>query len=511
MIKTNNIRIISFFLCLSMAFFFMPIYSIADAETTPYDGYIVTLKDNSDVEINEKKSDLEEIVEGEIYYAETKQDISEELPTNEIESIDPNYEIDLLDYYNPNDPKYQSSKWQQEMIKVQEVWAQGYTGKGINGAKTPVVAIIDSGIAGSGENPKNPKHEDLNYDNILPGYNACTDYDKDFTDDTKLKKDSELGHGTFVAGIIAAIANNGVGIAGNMPDVKIRPYRCFDKKGKGSVALELKCIYKAIEDGVDVINLSVGGDQYTKQEAEAIFAANRKGIIVCAAVGNNGDSTAFYPAYNDKVIGVGSVNENETKSSFSNYNKSVDVVAPGEKIVGLGIESSKSYISRYGTSFACPQVSALAAMCKSIQPTINHDKFLEILQETSIDLGTSGYDKKYGWGLIDYSRVLEYMLNGEVEPVYNVKIKKIVAGKKQFKVLWDKTVDGTYQMQYSTNSKFSKKSRKTYTVKNKTATGVKVSKLKSKKKYYVRIRAKIKTDEKSFYTNWSAVKSVKTK
>ena len=502
-----RLKLISMLMCLSMALFFIPIYSVAetDADATPYDGYIVTLKDDSDVELNEKKSDLEEIVEGEIYYAETKQDISEELTASEIESIDPNYEINLLDYYNPNDPKYQSSKWQQDMIKVQEAWMQGYTGEGVNGAKTPVVAIIDSGIAGSGENPKNPKHEDLNYDNILPGYNACTDYDKDFTDDS-------MGHGTIVAGIIAATANNGIGIAGNMPDVKLRAYRCFNKKGKGNVKLELECMQKAIEDGVDVINLSVGGDKRIAAEAELMLEASRKGIIVCAAAGNNGDSSPSYPAYHNEVIGVGSVDRSEIKSTFSNYNKSVDVVAPGEEIIGLGTKASNSYTyGNYGTSFACPQVAALAAMCKSIQPNINHDKFLEILQETSIDLGTNGYDKKYGWGLIDYSRVLEYMLNGEVEPVYNVKIKKIVAGKKQFKVLWNKTVDGTYQMQYSSSSKFTKNTSKKYTVKSEKATGVKVSHLKSKKKYYVRIRAKINDGNKSFYTDWSPVKSVKTK
>lgn len=496
-----RLKLISILLCLSLALFFMPTFVMADDSEEPnYDGYIVTLKDGSDVE--PAGNELEEIAEGEIYYADSKQDIKEEIPSSEIESIEPNYEINLLDSYNPNDPYFQSSKWQQEMIRIQEVWAAGYMGQG---TKTPVVAIIDSGIAGTGENPIHRKHEDLNYANILKGYNACGDYDEDFTDDS-------MGHGTIVAGIIAATSNNNIGIAGDMPSVKIRPYRCFNKKGKGNVAWELKCINQAIKDGVDVINISAGGYENLDAEAEVIKDANRKGIIVCAASGNDGNSKALYPAMHNKVIGVGAVNRNQIKSEFSNYNKSVDVTAPGEDVYGLGTKSASAYTrNNQGTSFSCPHVSALAALCKSINPSINHDAFLEILKETSSDLGEEGYDNKYGWGLINYSAVLNRMLSGDSEPIYNAKIKKIITGKKLFKVYWDRDIEGTYQVQYSTSSKFTKKTRKTYTVEKKTATGVKVSKLKSKKKYYVRIRVKVKNDKKSYFTSWSPVKSVKTK
>lgn len=511
-----NKKIMSLLMSLSMALFFMPNYVMADDVEEPcYDGYIVTLKDGSDIEPAGKG--LEEIAEGEIYYADTKQDISEEIPISEIESIEPNYEIDLLDSYNPNDPKYQSSRWQQEMIKIQEVWAEGYNGQGVNDAKTPVVAVIDTGIVGTGSNPKKDKHEDLDYSNILEGYNGCYDeknYNEDFTDDG-------VGHGTIVAGIIAATTNNGVGIAGNMPSVKIRPYRCFypkknKKTGKiephGTTAYELKCIQAAIEDGVDVINISAGNNKYYDPEQKLIQEANRKGIIVCAAAGNDGNKTLYYPASHEKVISVGSVNKNQIKSTFSNYNKKLDVVAPGEEINGLGIKSTKSYTTdNYGTSFSCPHVSALAALCKSINPDINHDAFFEILKETSSDLGAEGYDTKYGWGLINFSAVLERMLTGDSSPIYKVKIKKISSGKKQFKVYWDRNIEGTYQVQYSTNSKFTKKARKTYTVKKNNATGVKVSKLKSKKKYYVRIRAKVKINGKESYTSWSPTKSIKTK
>ena len=497
-------KLLSLVLCLSMALVFVPDFAVAEeGETTEYDGYIVTLKDGSDAEPDGK--DLEEIVEGEIYYADSKQDIREELPSGEIESIEPNYEIKLMDAYSPNDPYYQSSKWQQEMIRIQEVWEQNYMGQGINGNNTPVVAVIDTGIAGTGKNPINSKHEDLNYDNILEGYNACSDYPEDFTDDC-------VNHGTIVTGIIAAMSDNGLGVAGDMPSVKIRPYRCFNKKGKGDTKGEIACIYKAIEDGVDVINISAGNEENLSVEAEAIQAANRKGIIVCAAAGNDGDNTVFYPASHDRVISVASVNRSQVRSSFSNYNKSVDVTAPGESFYGLGIKSSSRYEpNQQGTSFSCPHVTALAALCKSINPDINHDAFLEILKKTSSDIGTEGYDTKYGWGLINFSATLNYMLEGDSSPIYDIKIKKIVPGKKQFKVFWDREVDGTYQMQYSTNEKFTKAARKTHTVSDKKANGVRVYNLKSKKKYYVRIRVKVKTVTKSYYTSWSPVKSIKTK
>lgn len=314
-----------------------------------------------------------------------------------------------IEEYVPNDTLYSETKWAQDMMNVPKVWEQGYFGqRGTNSADAPVVAIIDSGIMGSGVNPNKSKHEDLNYANILTGKNFVKDSKTSIVNSTYT--DDIDGHGTRIAGIIAAKHNNEKGIAGDMPNVKIKPYRCVENSEGGELNDLIACVNQAVADNVDVINISIIGGGGGPGMRNAIEAANAKGIIVCVAVGNDGDDSVNYPSGYEGVIGVGSVGNSGKKSGFSNYNDYVDVVAPGENIKGPSNASADAYGSGNGTSFACPHVSALAAMCKSIDPSINHNKFLELLKGTSWDVGTASYDTSYGYGIVDYKAMLDAIL-----------------------------------------------------------------------------------------------------
>ena len=336
--------------------------------------------------------------------------------------------INADEVFIPNDTKYEETKWAQDIMNVQKVWNKGYFGSyATNPTEAPVVAIIDSGIAGTGTNPKNPKHSDLNYANILTGKNFVEDENTHSVNSTYT--DDIYGHGTRIAGIIAACINNNKGIAGDMPNVKIRPYRCVAST-TGCQYMDLAdCIYKAVDDDVDVINISICGVGTGPTMSDAINQANKKGIIVCAAVGNDGDSTSNYPATYNGVVGVGAIGKNQQKWSGSNYNSTVDVVAPGENIVSLSNTSAEAYGSGSGTSFACPHVAALAAMCKSIDPSINHDKFMELLKSTSRDAGDSSYDTSYGYGIVDYGAVLDAMLPAD-NSIWKATISGISAEAK---------------------------------------------------------------------------------
>ena len=391
---------------LSLIIFFLMLFTFAvlesaTANTIPdHEGYIVVLEDNSNVNID--STEINEIVKDKVYQAESLQNIRNEIPAKDIDYIEPNYKMVLCEEYTPNDERYFESKWIHDIINIQKVWGRGYFGNFSNSSDAPVVAVIDSGIVGTGNNGILIKHEDLKYDNILKGEN--------FTSANSFDTNDGFGHGTFVSGIIAANIDNTIGIVGDMPNVKIRPYRAYDNNGMGNVSTEIQCIYAAIRDGVDVINISAGRKSYSTAEESAINSAVEHGIIVCASSGNDYGNVEKYPAGLKGVVSVASIDKSEIKSLFSTYNSEVDCTAPGENILSLSNSGKSAYKTDSGTSFSCPQVTALAAMCKSIDPSIDHDRFMELIKSTSRDIGNPGYDNNNGWGVADYGNMLDALV-----------------------------------------------------------------------------------------------------
>ena len=274
-----------------------------------------------------------------------------------------------------NDP-YSAKQWGMKMIGMEAAWQSGLTGRGVR------VAIIDSGVS--------TQTNDIDADRLLAGKNLVEEGQP--TEDTR-------GHGTFIAGIIGATKDNGVGIAGIAPGVTIVPIKTTDD-GTTHFDLIAQAIYDAVDEfGCDVINLSFGAKIQSKDIHDAIKYATQNGAIVIASTGNDGNTTLYYPGAYSEVIGVGSVKKSMERSSFSHRNNSIFVVAPGDEVTSLDL-SAGAVKSSSGTSFSAPVVAGVAALLKEAHPEMNTADFKQILMRSCKDLGEAGYDVEYGYGLL---------------------------------------------------------------------------------------------------------------
>jgi len=208
-------------------------------------------------------------------------------------------------------------------------------------------------------------------------------------------------HGTHVAGTVAAIGGNGIGVKGVIRNgqVKLHISRVFPDSGGTSTFNVIAGFNSCVTNGANVINMSLGGGGYTQSFADAIAEAEAAGILTFASSGNSGDGTINYPASYPHVISVASITENYTRSSFSTYNSEVDICAPGSSV--LSTIPGAGYSSYSGTSMASPHAAGVAALVWSHYPDFRHDILRNILQTTARDLGTLGRDDFYGHGLID--------------------------------------------------------------------------------------------------------------
>ncbi len=272
-----------------------------------------------------------------------------------------------------NDP-YSSRQWGMKMVGIEAAWQSGLTGSGVR------VAVIDGGIyTNTGE---------FDADRLLAGKNLV---DGGSTEDSN-------GHGTFIAGIIGAAKDNGVGIAGVAPGVTIIPIKTSND-GSMADGVGAQAIYAAVDEfHCDVINYSSGATRLSTGMREAVQYAVSKGVIIVCSTGNDGNTQLHYPGALPETIGVGSINKGLERSSFSHQNKSIFVTAPGDEVYSIG--SRGSVYSSSGTSFSAPFVTGLAALLKEAHPQMNTDDFKAILQASCYDLGDAGYDTEFGWGLI---------------------------------------------------------------------------------------------------------------
>lgn len=400
-----------------------------------YDGFIYKLADGTTKreikEMEDAIDDLqedqkvEEVINNELYTADSIETISEVVVPEQIEYIEPNY---ILKATGINDPYYAGYGQYLNTINAPYVWEKGMYGGDV------VVAVLDSGVK---EN-----HEDFESDTFVAEHNTLVvgDDQSDVTDNS--------GHGTAVAGIIAAAQNNGKGLTGVMPDVNIMPVKVLDLRpnpetGKIETAGTLDDVVEgidyAVDNGASVINMSFGTDESSNTLEDACNAAAARGVILIAAAGNDAQ-TPFreggrinpieYPAAFSSVVSVGSVNLDKAWSIFSNYNQYVALSAPGEELRLMW--KNGGYVISSGTSFAAPQVSAMAAMVKQMDPSVNYAGFMKIVAATSTDRGTKGHDPYYGYGLMNLKKAYDYMAGdisayeaslSTVSYVYNGKVK----------------------------------------------------------------------------------------
>lgn len=269
----------------------------------------------------------------------------------------------------------QGKQWALDMMRTPTAWNSA-TGAGV------VVAVIDSGVDST--------HPDLR-GALVAGKNTRSDRG-DYSDPTS----DPNGHGTHVAGIIAARSGNGEGISGVAPDAAIMPVKALDAEGAGFMSDVLEGIVWAADRGADVINMSLGGPDATFT-ASAVSYAQSKGVVVIAAAGNEGSSQLMYPAALPGVLAVAAVDQDGQPAGYSNHGASwVDVAAPGTQITST--LPGGRYAAWSGTSMATPQVAGVAALIRSVAPAADA---AAVIMATAYDAGSPGHDRAYGTGVVD--------------------------------------------------------------------------------------------------------------
>lgn len=291
------------------------------------------------------------------------------------------YQTQNPPFVNPivNDPYY-SNQYAIPLTNIDEAW------KITTGSTSITVAIIDTGI--------DTDHPEFVGRLSALSYNAA--YDQiglEYVEDDE-------GHGTMVAGVIGANSNNNIGVAGVTNHVQLMVIKANENNvDTFKDSHIIRGIYYAVDNGADIINLSLGSTYANPLTLKAVTYAEDNNVIVVASSGNDGEEIKIYPASFDSVISVGSVDRYSTLSSFSNFNDKVDVVAPGSSITTTNMANSYSTVG--GTSFSAPYVAGIIALYKSIYPESSTTQVKSALQTTSKDLGSTGYDIHYGDGLID--------------------------------------------------------------------------------------------------------------
>ncbi len=200
-----------------------------------------------------------------------------------------------------------------------------------------------------------------------------------------------FGHGTMVAGLIHLVA----------PTARIMPLRTFHADGTGKLYDVLRAIYYAVDSGAKVINMSFSMKAPSKELEAAIRYANSRRVICIASAGNDGSQTMVYPAGWNKVEGVGSTNDRDRRSEFSNYgNTLVSFAAPGESLIT--IYPGQNYAAASGTSFSTALVSGAAALLVEIEPRINQAQAEKALSKSAVPV------PQLGSGRIDIHRACSY-------------------------------------------------------------------------------------------------------
>lgn len=291
-----------------------------------------------------------------------------------------------------------------------------------NYEETITVAVVDSGVA----------EIDCFSGKLVDGYDFIDD-DNDATNDT-----SSDSHGTIVASIISDITDG-------LP-IKIMPVRILENRSVQIKNLVAGIKY-AVDNGADVINLSVGGSASDCSEIDlAIAYAYSNNVTVVAAAGNERRNIAdCCPAHNESAITVSSVDfGNVFAGKFSNYGELTDCCAPGVDLVGFNADGMPKTVS--GTSFSAAVISAGAAMLKLEHPEYSADDIQNQIKSVCIDLGESGADKYYGFGLPEFSKFIKSSVSISDYDLYNNSFidykvtleltAKVINAPENSEVLW---------------------------------------------------------------------------
>ncbi|GEM_PF-4496493 len=314
-----------------------------------------------------------------------------------------------IDYIEEDKEIYangQITDWGIPYIQADKVWAEGFRGKGVK------VAILDTGVKRD--------HPDL-IANIKGGINFTVNstttgpglcWDEDYQDyyDCVVtvdvvdpnKWDDDQGHGTAMAGIIAATDNN-IGIVGVAPEADLYIVKVLGgSNSSGKLSDIISGIYWAAENNMDIASMSFGCSTCNSQDQDdALNYAYERGVLLIGSSGNDGVTGEAIggPSKNNNVIAVGAIGLDKEITAFSSYGPEVDLVAPGDGIISTKKEGG--YGIGRGTSDAAPMVSGVAALILSKYPEWTPAQIRDKLISTAIDFGSPGRDDYYGYGLVN--------------------------------------------------------------------------------------------------------------
>ncbi|WP_369242530.1 type VII secretion-associated serine protease mycosin [Streptomyces sp. R21] len=296
--------------------------------------------------------------------------------------------------------KYAGRPWSLQRVQLDELWSQS-KGRGVR------VAVIDTGVdvknsqlahavdASRGANYLPRGLKDDNGDRVSRGRS-------DGTTDT-------VGHGTRVAGIIAARPVKGTGFVGLAPEATVIPIKQNDAEGHGTAETLATAILHAVDTGADVINISQDTSNAAKPDPaleRAVDKALARNIVVVASAGNDGLGGNFkktYPASYDGVLSVAASDRNNERASFSQSDESVDVAAPGVDMISTVPKGGNC--SDNGTSFSAPYVAGVAALLKAKHPGWTAREVVAQIEQTA-ERSIAGHDPRVGWGVVDPVRAL---------------------------------------------------------------------------------------------------------
>ncbi|MCB0164970.1 MAG: S8 family serine peptidase [Anaerolineae bacterium] len=296
----------------------------------------------------------------------------------------------------PNDPFFSKHQWNLQAIQMPAAWD-------VTRGQDIVVAIIDTGVAFDAPD--------------LAGTDRMTGYD--FVNNDADPRDDN-GHGTHVAGTVAQTTNNGIGVAGVAFEATLLPVKALGASGNGSYSDIIKAITYAVDQGADVINMSLAGRNGSQALQEAVRYAYDRGVVVVAAAGNDAQPTVYFPAgYDQYVIAVGAVRVDNAKTNYSNYGSALDLMAPGGDVgvdqnndgYGDGVlqqtfnSSGSGFSYRFfeGTSMASPHVAGLAALLFAQNRNASPDQIEKYMTDSARNLGPAN---EFGAGLIQAANAL---------------------------------------------------------------------------------------------------------
>jgi membrane-anchored mycosin MYCP len=303
---------------------------------------------------------------------------------------------------------YSGRPWSLQRVNLDELWAQS-TGRGVR------VAVIDTGV--DVRSPQLTKAVDASKGkNLLPAENPEGERiergNKSGTTDT-------VGHGTRVAGIIAARPMKGTGFVGLAPDATIIPIKQNDAEGDGTTRTLATAIRYAVDAGADVINISqdtanavVGGSDLKGAVGYALY----KNVVVVASAGNDGlggNVKVTYPASYEGVLAVAASDRNNERAAFSQSGDFVGVAAPGVDMIST--VPGGGHCSDNGTSFSAPYVAGVAALLKSKYPKWTVQEIVSQIEQTA-ERSIPGHDRLVGWGVVDPVKALT-----DVDPEHPVE------------------------------------------------------------------------------------------